>query len=481
MTMSIIPNNDNLIPIDLKDYSPGQHPNSANDALAQDRLDFEALMNQAEQDAQDFEASRNQGKTVLNQPGGTQTASIEEGLQLRTGIVNGHEIKPEADLENADLAGADFSNYDMTDARLKNANLEKANLSGSKLQGAYFSGANLKGADLSGIDASPEMEVWSTGYVSTNETRFSGADLTGAKAVDGNFRNASFSFANLSNVDFTGADLRDADFGAADTFKGANFTNADLRGADLSVAPGEEEGIVVNGALFDATTRLPPNMTRQEAIAQGMVFDQNGKIAPNEVASFRTVLGDFWGREISDGYVKITGADGETRQVDSDGTHNLLNDNGLKVDATTVTRPSEFEDGSLRSFGGATLSETQITVGGDTIVHENGKLTVNGKNFNDLVPPSSPGYPSISQIDTLERDGYKITRIQDNIGLTGTIYNIEAAEYDVQLSTGSGSYGLSSSGPSVTISSKENGVGDDGILPSGLVGQTFDADTDLAF
>ena len=54
-----------------------------------------------------------------------------------TMIVNGYEIKPEANLKWADLSGA----------YLIGANLKWANLGE-----AYLSGADLSGADLSGAD-----------------------------------------------------------------------------------------------------------------------------------------------------------------------------------------------------------------------------------------------------------------------------------------------------------------------------------------
>ena len=79
-----------------------------------------------------------------------------------TGVVNGYQIGPDADLNHADLRDADLSDAilwsaDLRDADLSGANLTGADLSGANLTGADLSGANLTGAiltyiDLSGVD-----------------------------------------------------------------------------------------------------------------------------------------------------------------------------------------------------------------------------------------------------------------------------------------------------------------------------------------
>ena len=60
-------------------------------------------------------------------------------------IINGHEIRPHANLRGADLSGANLRGAD-----LSGANLRWASLSGADLSEADLSGANLSGADLSG-------------------------------------------------------------------------------------------------------------------------------------------------------------------------------------------------------------------------------------------------------------------------------------------------------------------------------------------
>ena len=58
-------------------------------------------------------------------------------------IINGYEIKPYADLQDADLQDA-YLQY----ADLQGANLRRADLQGADLRRADLQGANLKGADI---------------------------------------------------------------------------------------------------------------------------------------------------------------------------------------------------------------------------------------------------------------------------------------------------------------------------------------------
>ncbi len=58
-------------------------------------------------------------------------------------IINGHEIKPGADLRGAKLKWSNLKG-----ANLRGANLTEANLTGADLEGAYLGGANVKGTIL---------------------------------------------------------------------------------------------------------------------------------------------------------------------------------------------------------------------------------------------------------------------------------------------------------------------------------------------
>jgi uncharacterized protein YjbI with pentapeptide repeats len=82
-----------------------------------------------------------------------------------------------------------------------------------------------------------------------------GADLIGAKLKGANLRGANLRGAYLIAADLTSADLRAADL------IGADFRDADLSGADLtgSIFLTQSQ---LNAAKGDATTRLPPTLTR---------------------------------------------------------------------------------------------------------------------------------------------------------------------------------------------------------------------------
>jgi uncharacterized protein YjbI with pentapeptide repeats len=82
-----------------------------------------------------------------------------------------------------------------------------------------------------------------------------GADLIGAK-----LRGADLRGANLRGAYLLGADLRGADLRLADLI-GADLRDTDLRGADLtgSIFLTQSQ---VNAAKGDATTKLPPMLTR---------------------------------------------------------------------------------------------------------------------------------------------------------------------------------------------------------------------------
>lgn len=66
--------------------------------------------------------------------------------------INGHEIKPYANLSGVDLSGADLSYADLSDADLRYADLRGAILTGADLTRANLSAAILINANLSGVD-----------------------------------------------------------------------------------------------------------------------------------------------------------------------------------------------------------------------------------------------------------------------------------------------------------------------------------------
>ena len=72
-------------------------------------------------------------------------------------VVNGYEIKPDANLRGAYLRGADLGfaylmYANLVDANLRGADLRVANLVDANLRFANLRDANLRGADLRGAD-----------------------------------------------------------------------------------------------------------------------------------------------------------------------------------------------------------------------------------------------------------------------------------------------------------------------------------------
>ena len=116
--------------------------------------------------------------------------------------INGHEIKPCANLRGADLTGAD----------LYAANLRGADLTGADLYAANLRGANLRGANLYRAD-------------------LAGASLYGADLREADLRRASLYGADFTGADFTGAKLNwDSHDLIAEILRQAAGANMDRRG-----------------------------------------------------------------------------------------------------------------------------------------------------------------------------------------------------------------------------------------------------------
>jgi hypothetical protein len=106
---------------------------------------------------------------------------LQWAAQIPSVLVNGYQVGPGANLQNANL---------------QNANLAGLNLSGANLIGANLIGANLQGSNLSSAN-------------------LYGANLGSANLRSSNLRNANFTSAELNRVDMRGADV-----------SGTVFTNA---------------------------------------------------------------------------------------------------------------------------------------------------------------------------------------------------------------------------------------------------------------
>jgi hypothetical protein len=79
------------------------------------------------------------------------TAPGKPGTAAKTRIVNGHDVKPGADLKGADLSGGDLHDCDLTGADLRGADCRGARFCGAILTGADLRNARMFEADLSGV------------------------------------------------------------------------------------------------------------------------------------------------------------------------------------------------------------------------------------------------------------------------------------------------------------------------------------------
>jgi hypothetical protein len=91
--------------------------------------------------------------------------------------INGHEIKPGADLRNADLRGADLRGANLRNANLMGANLRNADLTGANLENAILENAILRNANLS--------------YANLRNAKLRGADLKCANLMGANLYGAN--------------------------------------------------------------------------------------------------------------------------------------------------------------------------------------------------------------------------------------------------------------------------------------------------
>lgn len=105
----------------------------------------------------------------------------------------------------------------------------------ARTHGAYFSYASFRDADFGGKDFRGAFCFYCDGV----RADLSRGKLAGFRSFDGTWRGADFSGADLRAFQSFRDDLREAD-----------FRGADLRGAVLMSGD-------LDGALFDAATRLP--------------------------------------------------------------------------------------------------------------------------------------------------------------------------------------------------------------------------------
>jgi uncharacterized protein YjbI with pentapeptide repeats len=131
----------------------------------------------------------------------TLARAASEGV---LGVVNGQEVKSDANFHGADLSGLDLSGLD----------LSRANLHGAKLAGAKLSGCRLVNANL-------------------HEADLSGASIDGANAVEANFHGACLCGSNVDKTHFMKANLSECCREATD---GIDIEEKPLTAAEDKVA-----------------------------------------------------------------------------------------------------------------------------------------------------------------------------------------------------------------------------------------------------
>jgi len=202
--------------------------------------------------------------------------------------VNGHMIKPAADLSNLDLKNADLSGADLSRANLRqtnlsganltnanlndsfceSANLTDANLSGASLHNANLSKAKLSGANLSNADLT-DSELANANLTDANlkgttlvQAHMPDVDLTGVKLQESNWSGALLRSAKLKKAIWVGADLSGANLEGSDLsqmdLSGFNFKKCDLRRADLSGANLTNANL--NGCHFESANLTDANL-----------------------------------------------------------------------------------------------------------------------------------------------------------------------------------------------------------------------------
>jgi uncharacterized protein YjbI with pentapeptide repeats len=135
----------------------------------------------------------------------------------------------------------DFSNQDLAGTKFFQARMNGTTFAKSRLASVVFDQCDLAGSDFRDAVFAPDTV------------------LTRATANDANFENVDFAMSTIDSVNFKGANLKGAkNFGSLDR---ADFRRADLRGADFSTAQLPLEGVLWEGAIFDASTKFPSGIT----------------------------------------------------------------------------------------------------------------------------------------------------------------------------------------------------------------------------
>ncbi len=158
------------------------------------------------------------------------------------------------------LHDQDFREQDLTNIVLRSRTLDRSAFAGATLIAADLTRASCVGADF----AKSKL----------NAARFELADLSqaslrGADLGDANFNHAILIDTDLRGANMSGADLRDADM------SGANLCGADLRNTIVNRT-------LLKRATFDASTKLPYNLTSDRRASAGLEATIDSSLQPRE-------------------------------------------------------------------------------------------------------------------------------------------------------------------------------------------------------
>ena len=126
---------------------------------------------------------------------------------------------PSVDWQNCRKRNLIMDGFDFTGSNFTRSDMSASDLRNSKLSKSVFIKTNLIRASLAGSIA--------------ENVNFEGVIASRTDFSKGNYKNSSFTKAEISRADFTNSNLENATMTKAD-FSRVNFLNANLKGANLS-------------------------------------------------------------------------------------------------------------------------------------------------------------------------------------------------------------------------------------------------------
>jgi hypothetical protein len=147
----------------------------------------------------------------------------------------------------------------------------------------------------------------------------------------------------------------------------------------------------------------------------------------------------------------INDPDGGTYQISASGKFNLLQDTGVDI-------KGDFGVWQPKSTA-TVMRDVDLTIDGKKIhIDANGKTTMDGNELKD-------------QTFTSWGNGDQISKLRNGI------VSIHTAEYDILIGSEATKGNAQNKFLNLSVTTGEKGVSADGKAPTGLLGETFDADT----